>query len=191
MAAVQKFGIGGIFKVECYNSSGKLKWKAIAKNAVVNTAKNNILNTYFGGALTSGSDTVKARWAVGLISGPASGNVLAASDTHAVHGGWTEFTSYSQSVRANWGAPGTATVTAAVSQQLTNSLTMNFTISSSGTVAGLFIVGGTLGGGATDADTKGSTNSTPLLFSTANFTTGDQIVASTDTIRATYTLAVS
>lgn len=189
--AVQQFGIGGIFEVECYSSSGKLKWKAIAKNAVVNSAKNNILNTYFGGALSSGSDTVKARWAVGLISGPASGNVLSLSDTHDNHGGWTEFTAYSESVRANWGAPGAAAVTAATSQQLTNSLTMTFTISSPGTVAGLFIVGGTLGGGATNADTKGSTNATPLLFSTANFTTGDQIVAATDTIRATYTLAVS
>lgn len=199
-----QFYVGGVFEIECYDRYGNLKWKDKAYNSVVNAGLDSILNTMFGNAFTSGSETVKDGWAVGLVN---NGETFNAGDTHDSHAGWTEFTDYtdpsngdSAVSRPVWGSPdsgsspGDYPVSASTSQSLTNSSQILYDITSGGTVAGLFLVGGGITQptpGATDANNKGSTNSTPLLFSTANFSSGDQTVINTDRLRVTYTLNAS
>ena len=56
---------------------------------------------------------------------------------------------------------------------------MTYAFTSSGTVAGAFL---NLAGSATKDNTTGT------LFSAGNFTGGDKVVASSDTIDVTYTL---
>lgn len=171
------FGIGGIFTVRCYDSDGNLKWEEDAKNAVVNDGLDSILDLYFR------NGTTLAAWALGLINGP--GPTLGVGDTHASHVGWTEFVSYSEIKRPQW-APNAPT-----SQQLVNPSPLNYSINGVGTVSGVFIVGGSLGGGTTDADTKSSTDNTPLLWAHALFTGGNQPVANGDTLRVTYTISAA
>lgn len=196
--------VGGVFDIECYDKNGNLKWKDKAYNSVVNVGLNGVLNTMFGNAFTSGSSAVVTGWAVGLVN---NGNTFAAGDTHASHAGWTEFTSYTDPANADsavsrpaWGSddggtsPGDYPVAASSSQSLTNSSPVLYDVTGGGTVAGLFLAGGGLTvptPGATDANNKGSTNAAPLLFSTANFSSGDQTVVSSDTLRVTYTLNAS
>lgn len=170
----QTFEVGGFFTVECYDREGNLKWKEIAKNGVVNIGLNDILNTYFR------NGTTFSGWAVGLITGP--GPTLAAADTHDSHAGWTEDTNYTEATRPLW-APA-----ATVTQSLVNPSFIDFNINASVTISGLFIVGGTIGGGLNDADTKGSVSATPVLWATALFTGGDQTLNNLDVLRVNYTL---
>jgi hypothetical protein len=196
--------VAGIFEIECYDKDGNLKWKDKAYNSVVNVGLNGVLNTMFGNAFSSGANSVLSGWAVGLVN---NGNTFAAADTHASHAGWTEFTSYTDPANADsalsrpaWGSddggtsPGDYPVAASTAQSLTNSAPVLYDITGSGTVAGLFLAGGGLTvptPGATDCNDKGSTNATPLLFSTADFSSGDQVVVASDTLRVTYTLNAS
>tara|TARA_R100001244_G_scaffold25113_2_gene25356 strand:+ start:20886 stop:21452 length:567 start_codon:yes stop_codon:yes gene_type:complete len=170
-------GIGGTFKVECYDAKGQLKWSDSAKNAVTDDGLDSTLNLYFR------NGTTLAGWALGLITGP--GPTLAAADTHAVHAGWTEFTTYSETERNQWSPNATTT------QQLVNPSLLDYNITGSATVSGVFIAGGTIGGGGTDADTKGSVNGTPVLWAHALFSGGDQAVTSGDILRVTYTVSAA
>lgn len=188
------FGIGGIFNIQCFDKNNNLKWQTTAKNGVVDVGLNSLLDVYFNGTDSVGGVTGAAwGWALGLVD--ATGfTAFAATDTHASHAGWSEFTSYTISgdatLRPQW-SPGSAS-----GQSLVNPTLIDYDITSAGTVHGLFIVGGRLfqaSGGtsllATDADNKGSTNSTPLLWATSAFTSGDQTVNNGDIVRVTYTIS--
>lgn len=190
------FGVGGLFNVACYDKDGNLKWETEAKNGVTNDGLDSTLDVYFNATDTIGGvSTAGWEWALGLIDN-AGFTSLAAGDTHAVHGGWSEFTSYTtdfppgsshSTIRPQWSS------NAAASQSLVNPVLIDYDITGAGTVHGLFIVGGNVNGvdaglSATDADNKGSTNATPLLWATAAFTAGNQAVTGGDILRVTYTI---
>ena len=157
----------GRFDVECYDEDGKLAWSATVPNGVTNTALNDVLNVY----LRNG--TPKANWYMGLIDNSGF-TALAAADTISSHAGWSEATGYSASTRPAW-APA-----AASSQAVVNSSTVDFAMSGTATIRGLFIV---------SDNTKGGTSG--LLYSTAAFTEGNQAVLNGYTLKVTYTASMS
>jgi len=159
-------GLGGVFNVQCFDADGNLKWEDTFHNLVVNEGLQDLNNKYFKGSAYT------AAWYLGLITGPGSGTTYAAGDTLASHAGWTEFTDYSGNRKAvTFGTP-----TLADPSVISNSASPSqFVISGGGgTVAGAFLA-------SVDTGTSG------VLFSEGDFTGGDKIVASGDTVIVTYT----
>jgi len=159
-------GLGGIFNVQCFDADGNLKWEDTFHNLVVNEGLQDLNNKYFKGV------TYSAAWYLGLVTGPGSGTTFAAADTLASHAGWTEFTDYTGNRKAvTFGTP-----TLADPSVINNSASPSqFVITGAGgTVAGAFLA-------SVDTGTSG------ILFSEGDFTGGDKIVASGDTINVTYT----
>jgi len=150
-------------------------------NGITNQGKNKLLDVMFHGvsAITT--------WWLGLISNSGY-SALAAGDTYAQIGGtngWTELTDYtdagngnSSSTRPEW------TEGAASSQAITNSSPVVFDITGSGTVKGLFLVGG-----ASGAQTKGDHAAAAILWATALFGSGDVAVNADDQLKVTYTVS--
>lgn len=135
-------------------------------NDVTNEGKNLILDVMFN----SGTQVLTASWFLGLIS-LASYTALAAADVMNSHSGWTEFTGYSESTRVAWGSGN------ASGQSTTNSVAATFSITSTGTVKGVF---------ATSVNTKSGT--TGKLWATALFA-ADVPVANGDSLKVTYTVS--
>lgn len=158
--------LGGVFEVTCYDADGNLKWEDKFHNLVVNTGLQDLNTKYFKGSAYT------AAWYLGLITGPGSGTTFVAGDTLASHAGWTEFTNYSGTRKAVT----FDTATTADPSVIDNSGSPSqFTITGiGGTVAGAFLC--TVASG-----TSGT------LFSEGDFTGGDKIVASGDTVNVTYT----
>lgn len=159
-------GLGGVFNVQCFDADGNLKWEDTFHNLVVNEGLQDLNNKYFKGS------SYTAAWYLGLVTGPGSGTTYAAGDTLATHGGWTEFTSYTGNRKAvTFGTP-----TLADPSVINNSASpSSFVITGGGgTVAGAFL-------------TSVATGTSGILFSEGDFTGGDKIVASGDTINVTYT----
>jgi hypothetical protein len=129
------------------------------ENDITNEGKNLILEIMFH----DGTQITSASWCAGLIN--ITGYTgLAAADTMASHGGWTEFTGYTQANRVAW-APG-----AAASQQITNPTPMTFDINASGTVKGIFISSNN-----TKSGTSGKLWATGLFAADVPVTSGDQL----------------
>jgi len=159
-------GLGGVFNMQCFDADGNLKWEDQFHNLVVNEGLQDLNNKYFKGV------TYSAAWYLGLVTGPGSGTTFAAADTLASHAGWTEFTDYTGNRKAvTFGTP-----TLADPSVIDNSGSPSqFVITApGGTVAGAFLA-------SVDTGTSG------ILFSEGDFTGGDKIVASGDTINVTYT----
>jgi hypothetical protein len=129
------------------------------ENDITNEGKNLILEIMFH----DGTQIASSSWSAGLISNSGYTG-LAAGDTMASHGGWTEFTGYTQSTRVAWG-PG-----AAASQQITNSTPMTFDINASGTVKGIFVTSNN-----TKSGTSGKLWATGLFTADVPVTNGDQL----------------
>lgn len=161
---------GGVYRVECLDKDGNLKWEANMTNLVVNTGLQDMNNKYFKGS------TYTAAFYLGLVVGPASGTTYAAADTLASHVGWTEFTNYSGSRKAvTFGTP----TTAAPSVIDSTGSPSSFAITGTATVAGAFIC--TVASG-----TSG------ILFSEADFDSpGDRNVVSGDTLNVSYTFSLA
>jgi hypothetical protein len=162
----ERGSFGGVFKVECFGPDGKKKWEDEFHNLVVNEGLQDLNNKYFKGV------TYSAAWYLGLVTGPGSGTTYNAGDTLATHAGWTEFTNYSGNRKAvTFGSP-----TLADPSVINNSASPSqFVISGGGgTVAGAFLA-------SVASGTSG------ILFSEGDFTGGDKIVASGDTVNVTYT----
>lgn len=159
---------GGVFKVECFDKDGLLKWTAESHNLVVNVGLQDMNTQYFKGA------TYSATWYIGLY-GAASSNNPAAGDTMASHAGWTENTTYSNATRP---AATFGTATTADPSVISNSASPAvFNINGSTTIGGAFLV---------NNNTKGG--STGTLFSAADFQSpGDRTVVNGDTLNVTYT----
>jgi hypothetical protein len=138
----------------------------VAPNDITNEGKNQLFEIMFH----DGTQIASSSWFLGLVSNSGF-SAYAAADTMASHGGWTEFTGYTQSTRVAWG-PG-----AAASQSITNSSPATFDINATGTVKGVFV---------TSNSTKGGT--TGKLWATASFS-ADVPVSSGDQLRATYTVS--
>lgn len=162
----ERGSFGGVYKVECFDADGNLKWEDEFPNLVVNEGLQDLNNKYFKGV------TYTAAWFLGLVTGPGSGTTYNAGDTLATHAGWTEFTDYSGNRKAvTFGTP-----TLADPSVIDNSGSPSqFVISGAGgTVAGAFL-------------TNVATGTSGVLFSEGDFTGGDKLVASGDTINVTYT----
>lgn len=162
-------GARGEYKVECFDADGNLKWSDTFPNRVVNTGLQYMnTQTFTGSAYT-------AAWYLGLILGPGSGVTVAATDTMASHPGWTESSAYSQVTRPQ-AVFGSATLAdpSAIATTATS-----FSINATVNIAGAFL---------TTNNTKGGTAG--VLFSASNFTGGDRLLQSGDTLNVTYTFTL-
>jgi len=162
---------GGVYRMECFDKDGNLKWVAEEHNLVVNQG----LQYMNAAALTGG--TVNTTWYLGLYGAGAS-NTPAAGDTMSSHAGWTEVTPYSNATRPTCSF---ATPTTADPSVATNSASpASFNINATSTVGGAFLVSNSTKGG-----------STGTLFSASDFSSpGDRSVVSGDTLNVTYTFSL-
>jgi hypothetical protein len=162
---------GGVFKVVCRDSEGQIKWTAETPNLVVNVGLQDMNTKYFTGT------SYTATWYLGLY-GATSTNNPAAGDTASSHAGWTEETGYSQATRPQC-VFGTAT-TADPSVISNSGSPATYSITSTATIGGAFLISN---------NTKGGT--TGILFSAADFQSpGDRSVVNGDTLTVTYTFSL-
>jgi hypothetical protein len=162
---------GGVYRIECIDKDGNVKWFVEDHNLVVNQGLQYMNAT----GLTGG--TASATWYLGLYGAGAS-NTPAAADTMSSHAGWTEVVPYSNATRPTCTF---ATPTTADPSVATNSASpATFNINASSTVGGAFLVSNS---------TKSGTTGT--LFSASDFSApGDRPVVSGDTINVTYTFSL-
>lgn len=151
-------------------------------NGIVNEGKDKLLDVMFDGA------TQITAWYLGLIDNSGF-TALANDDTYddidQAGNGWDEFKNYTDgnnmdntTTRPEWGPD------PASAQSITNSTVAVYNITGSGTVKGVFGVGG----GAAP-QTKGDHAAGSTLWATALFTSGDVTVASSDQLKVTYTVS--
>jgi len=161
MNASQMLPLRGKFFVEHRNKDGKLIGLYRVPNGITDEGLNKILDDMFN------SGTQSATWYIGLIDNSGYTGV-ADSDTLASHSGWSEFASYS-GTRQTW------TVGAASSRSVTNSSTVDFTMTAGGAVRGILVCDVTSG-------------SSGKLWATALFSSSIT-VATSDVLKITYTVS--
>lgn len=166
-----KVSAGGVFRLECFDAEGNLKWSSESHNLVVNVGLQDMNTKYFTGT------SYTAAWYIGIY-GAASSNNPAASDTAASHIGWTEVTPYSNATRP---ACVFGTATTADPSVITNSASpAQFNINGTQVVGGAFLISN---------NTKNGT--TGILFSASDFQApGDRSVSAGDTLNVTYTFSL-
>jgi hypothetical protein len=171
-SAAESASAKGVYKIQCHDKDGNLKWEDEAPNLVVNVGLQDMNAKYFTGSAYT------AAWYIGLYGSGAT-NSPAAGDTMSSHAGWTEVVAYSQATRpaCTFGTPTTANPSVA-----TNSASpASFSINGTTTVGGAFL---------TSNNTKSGTTGT--LYSAADFSApGDRSVVSGDTLSVTYTLSLA
>lgn len=156
----------GRFTAECYGPDGVLKWRDEIKNLVTTVGKNDLLDKYLAGS----GYTATVRMG---LKGAGS---AAAGDTQASHAGWSEQgLANAPTYTGNRPSP---SFSAASGGSKATSAAVSFAITSSGTVAGVFINNG---GSATKDDTTG------VLYSAGDFSGGSKTVGNGDTLNVTYT----
>ena len=162
---------GGVYRIECRDKDGNLKWTAESQNLVVNEGLQDMNDKYFLGS------TYTATWYIGLY-GAASSNTPAASDTALLHPGWTEITPYSNATRPTAAFVG---ATYADPSVITNAVSpAQFNINATNVVGGAFLISNNVKGGTTG-----------ILFSASDFQSpGDRSVSSGDTLNVTYTFSL-
>lgn len=150
----------GRFKIE-HIRDGKVLQTFEFPNGIVDVGLNKLLDVMFHG--TSPITT----WYLGLIDN-AGFSALATGDTMASHAGWSEATGYSGD-RKEW------TEGAAATRSITNSATVDFAMTGSATIKGVFL-------NSADTGTAG------VLWATAAF--GSTVaVVNADTLKVTYTVS--
>jgi hypothetical protein len=170
-------GIEGVYKVECRDAAGNLKWEESFPNLVNAVGKQLLLDTLLR---TSGTYTTVGPF-LGLISGASP--TFAAADTMTSHAGWTEFINYTVGGSAVRGtavfaaSSSTGTTPSNVTTSAATSITYTIT-GAGGTVGGCFLV---TGSGA--VSTQNSTAGT--LYSAGAFTTA-KVTTAGDTVSVTY-----
>ena len=171
-SAAESASAKGVFKIQCHDAQGNLKWEDETPNLVVNVGLQDMNAKDFTGSAYT------ATWFLGLYGSGAT-NSPAAGDTMSSHAGWTEVVAYSQATRpaCTFGTPTTANPSVA-----TNSASPAvFTINGTTTVGGAFL---------TSNSTKSGTTGT--LYSAADFSApGDRAVVAADTLSVTYTLSLA
>lgn len=167
----------GRFTAECRGADGELKWSEEFDNTVVTEGKNQMLEA---GLRTT--TTVVGPF-LGLISS-VSYSAISAADTQASHAGWTEAgtTNAPQWTTPASGARGSPTMAAASSGSMAFSSAVSFSISTSGTIKGCFLVFST-GAVTTNLSTAGK------LWSAGLFS-ADKVVSSGDTLSVSYTTSL-
>lgn len=157
--------IEGYYFIQCHDAEGALKWEDEISNLVTTVGKNLTIT----GALTNAAQGVSY---MGL-KGTGTPDV---TDTQASHVTWLEVgganapTYTGNRKTPTWGAATAGAISPTGAQV--------FAMTGSGTVSGCFI---NVGGLATKDDTTGT------LFSVGDFTAGDKLVASGDTLSVSYT----
>jgi len=172
--STERVGAGGVFTVTCHGADGQIKWSDSFHNLVVNQGLQDMNSKYFKGS------GYTAAWFLGLVTGPGSGTTFAAGDTLASHAGWTENTAYTTSGGAGIRAAVTfGTATTADPSVLNNSASPSvFTMTSNAqTIAGAFLA-------SVSSGTSG------ILFSAGDFTGGDKVVDSGDSLSVTYSFSL-
>ena len=155
---------GGVYTVTCVGADGVEKWSDTFHNLVVNQGLQDMNSKYFSGS------GYTAAWFLGLVTGPGSGTTFAATDTLASKA-WTENTAYTGNRKAvTFGTATTADPSVISNSASPSSFTMN---ANAQTIAGAFLC-------SVDSGTSG------ILFSAGDFTGGDKIVDSGDTLSVTY-----
>lgn len=157
--------ITGYYTVECHDAEGNLKWSDDIHNLVTTVGKNRTMDVILGNT------------AAGIVYMGLKGTGTAAvGDTQASHSGWLEVGGTNAPTYS--GNRPTPTFGSASSGEKSTSSAVVFTMTGSGTIAGCFI---NIGGAETKDDTTGT------LFSAGDFTAGNKIVTSGDTLSVTYT----
>lgn len=169
----------GKFVAECFDKDGNLKWRDEFTNTVMTAGKNLALDTILAGS----SYTVTGPY-LGLISS-ASYSAISASDTMASHAGWLEAgtTNAPQWTTPGSGARATAAFSSASGGSKALSSALSFSISTTGTLKGCFLVFGS-SASATNLNTSGT------LLSAGLFSGGDRAVINGDTVNVSYSLAL-
>ena len=174
-------GMAGVYRVECRDKDGNVKWEEEFPNLVNAVGKQLMLDT-----LLSGSSYTTVGPFLGLISGASP--TFAAADTMSSHSGWTEFTNYTVGGSA---VRGTASFSSATSTGTTptnvtskSAAAITYTITGAGgTVGGCFLV---TGPGA--VNTQSSTAGT--LYSAGAFSVA-KITTAGDTVSVTYSTSAT
>jgi len=163
--STERVGAGGVYTVTCHGADGQFKWSDTFHNLVVNQGLQDMNTKYFQGS------GYTAAWYVGLVTGPGAGNTYAAGNTLATHAGWTENTNYT----GNRKAAVFGTATTADPSVISNSASQAAFVMTSNaqTIAGALLA-------SVASGTSG------ILFSVGNFTGGDKVVDSGDTLSVTY-----
>lgn len=156
--------VGSHWHFECVRQ-GKVIWTREYDNLVTTAGLNKLLDATF----SSGSAT--PAWYVGLID---ENPTFAAADTMSSHAGWTENTSYSETVRETL-TPGTI----AAGSFSNSGSKASFTMNANDTVGGAFL---------TTSDAKGGTSGT--LYAEGSFTGGTETLSSADVLNVTVTVTV-
>ena len=156
----------GLWKAECRDKNGNLKWVEMWENLIVNEGLNYLLDAGLSGG------TQITSWFLGLINASPT---IAAGDTMSSHSGWTENTAYDEATREAWTDGGVS------GQSVSNSGSPAvFTGSTDGqTLGGAFL---------TSNSTKGGTSGT--LYAVGEFSTTKNLDdGDTLTVTATFTQA--
>jgi hypothetical protein len=165
----------GVYLIECLAADGTVKWSETVPNTVATVGKNFALDTLLAGS----AYTVTGPF-IGLISS-VSWSATAAGDTMSSHAGWTEA---GNANAPTYTAPRkTAAWSAASSGSKALSSSASFAITGSGTIKGAFMVFGS--GAVSTIDSTAGT-----LLSAGVFSGGDKVVASSDTVNVSYSLAL-
>jgi hypothetical protein len=160
---------GGVFKMECLDSEGNLKWVEEFPNLVVNEGLQDMNDQYFSGA------GYTAAWYLGLVQGPASGTTFNAGDTLATHAGWTEDTAYTGDRKAVTFGSATSADPSVISNSASPA---QFTMNGTTTIGGAFLC-------------TVATGTSGILFSASDFQApGDRAVVSGDVLNVTYTFSL-
>ena len=160
---------GGVYSVECRDAAGNLKWSDTFHNLVVNQGLQDMNAKYFASATPYTST-----WFLGLVTGPGSGTTFAATDTLASKA-WTENTAYTGNRKAvTFGTATTADPSVITNSAAPSTFTMN---ANAQTIAGAFLC-------------NVSSGTSGILFSAGDFTGGDKLVDSGDTLSVTYTFSL-
>jgi hypothetical protein len=170
-------GIEGVYKVECRDAAGNLKWEESFPNLVNAVGKQLLLDTMLR---TSGTYTTVGPF-LGLISGASP--TFTAADTMTSHAGWTEFVNYTVGGSAVRGtavfaaSSSTGTTPSNVTTSAASAITYTIT-GAGGTVGGCFLVTGS-GAVSTQNNTSGT------LYSAGAFATA-KVTTAGDTVSVTY-----
>lgn len=152
------------------------KWSAAAPapNVVCTVGKNLMLDS----AIAGSSYTTTGPY-LGMISS-VSWSAVAAGDTMASHSGWTEAGSTNAPTFTARGTPAWSSASAGAKS---TSSAVSFTMTSSGTLKGCFMVYGS-GAVTTLMSTAGT------ILSAGAFTGGDQAVSSGNVVTVTYSISL-
>ena len=161
--------IKGTYHIECRDAHGNLKWDDVIHNVVTTVGKNEVLDKYLAGSA----------YTAAVVMGLKGTGTAVAADTMASHAAWSEVGG--ATAPAYSGNRPTPSFSAASAGSKATSAAVSFTFTSSGTVAGCFIV---QGGSATKDNTTG------VLVSAGDFSGGSRSVVSTDVLNVTYSLVL-